>query len=201
VALTNTELRSSAYRPNTTYTYGVTAPKPTGGSTSTTTSPASSYWQNATVPTYPTTPTALPGYMLASFNQQRRGVDMDWQNAIARLGRGRGRAEIGAGLQRDEARSGFNRASEDLMRDLGGKGTARFGFTAGRGLRRYAEDLSRRQGQIDFDLTTNINALMDAVEEARMARDRALGDIQSQEGIARSAAERYITTTGSPSNV
>jgi len=157
-----------------------------------TTSPASSPWSNITVPKYPTTGASLPGYYLAQINEQKRRYDWDLQNALATAGRGEGRARIEAGLSRDDVTRGFERSSDAMLRKMAGRGTSRFGFTAGRNLRNMTEDLNRDYGRIDFDLSNDIAALRDLVRQAEAARLRGLGDLESQESIIRSDPSRYI---------
>lgn len=145
-------------------------------------------------PVYPRTPAALPGYLLASYNQRREAANSDLQNALARAGRGRGRYNIGAQLQRDESKRTFNRSTEDMLREYGGEGVAKFGLTAGRSGRRLAEDYSTRLGEIDFELANNIQALEDMVREAQIARDRELAALATEEALARSQASSYMVS-------
>jgi hypothetical protein len=147
---------------------------------------------NRKPPPYPTTPRPLNAQELQALSDRRLAVDNAYKEAMAAQERGEGAAKAAALAQRQMVNTDFRRSSRDFMSEMAGRGLARSPMLAGRGMRRMQQDRERTYGQIDNETTTQISALQEMVNRARIERDMEMSRISQDEALMRSNPWDYL---------
>ena len=147
------------------------------------------------VPTYPRIAPSLSAEQLGSLAGRRRLVDEAYQEALAGAARSESLSRLNATRKRESERRTFQRDLEDSMMEFAGQGTARAPRVAGRYARRAGEDLRLKYGEIDTELSTNLAALSQMVEELRIDRDQEIAAIDQDEASMRSALENLLNVS------
>ena len=144
------------------------------------------------VPNYPKIAPALSAQQLGSLADRRRLADEAYQQALTGASRSESLSRLNAIRSRESENRKFKRDLEDEMMEFGGAGTARAPRVAGRYARRAGEDLRLKYGEIDSELSTNLSALAQMVEELRLDRDQEIARIDQDEALMRSALENLV---------
>jgi len=147
------------------------------------------------VPTYPKIAPSLTSAQLGALADRRRVADEAYQEALAGAARSESLSRLSAIRKRQAEDRKFKRNLEDQMREFGGEGTARAPMVAGRYARRAGEDLRLKYGEIDSELSTNLSALSQMVEELRLDRDQEIARVDQDEASMRSAIENLLNVS------
>lgn len=147
------------------------------------------------VPSYPRIAPALTAAQLGSLADRRRLADEAYQEALAGATRSEALSRLSAQRKRDAEKRQFKRNLEDSMQEFGGEGTARAPRVAGKYARRAGEDLRLKYGEIGTELSTNLSALSQMVEELRIDRDQEIARIEQDEASMRSAIENLLNVS------
>jgi hypothetical protein len=134
----------------------------------------------------------LSADMLQAFGQRRLTVDQAYQNALAQeeSGIGRFRASFEAAKQRLD--NEYNSASNRMARQLAGRGLARSPMVRGRAEREMGQIVGDQLGEMKLSLASEIEALQQASEQARIQREMVMAQIEQDEALARSQSADYI---------
>ena len=153
--------------------------RPTGsGRDDAPTPPPPTDWTQWEPKTYPTALPSLSAAQLGALSERRRLADEAAKSAQQRALRGEGIAEASALASRQAAERSSKRGLEEFMREAGGKGLARQPMVAGRQVRVANEDLRLKYGEISGQLSSDLMALQDMVDEAMRQRDTELARIE-----------------------
>jgi hypothetical protein len=174
--------------------YGLTGGN--GGASGTSTSPGMTInfpeIKFPEAPEYSRVAKPLSADMLQAFGQRRLTVDQAYQNALAQeeSGIGRFRASFEAAKQRLD--NEYNRASDRMARQLAGRGLARSPMIRGRAEREMGQVVGDQLGEMKLSLASEIEALQQASEQARVQREAVMAQIEQDEALARSQSVDYI---------
>lgn len=134
----------------------------------------------------------LSADVLQAFGLRRAAVDEAYKTALAQeeSGIGRFRASFEAAKQRldDE----YDTASSRIGRQLAGRGLARSPMTRGRQERELGQIVNNQLGEMQLNLSTEIEGLKQASENARIQRLNLMAQIEQEEALARSQSSDYI---------
>lgn len=145
-------------------------------------------------PTYSRVAKPLSADILQAFGQRRLAADQAYQNALAQEESGIGRFRASFNAAKERLDNEYEKASERLARSLAGRGLARSPMLRGRGERELGQNRADQLGEMQFDLTTEIEGLKQASEQARIQRELILAQIEQDEALARSQSFDYIRT-------
>ena len=135
-------------------------------------------WTQWEPKTYPTALPSLSAGQLGALAERRRLVDERAKAAQAAAARGESIAETSALASRQAAERASKRSLDSFMREAAGKGLARQPMVAGRQVRVANEDLRLKYGEISGQLSSDLMALQDMVDEAMRQRDTELARIE-----------------------
>ena len=166
------------------------AGKNTGSSSVSTASTAPS--KPAKPPQYPTTPRPLNAEELGALAARRSAVDTGYKEAIASQERGEGSARLAAAASRQMLDTSFKRTVNDFMSTMAGRGLARSPMFAGKGQKQLQQDREQQMGEIQSGLTSQLDALSEMVNRARIERDMELARISQDEAQMRSNPFDYL---------
>jgi hypothetical protein len=128
---------------------------------------------------------ALSAEFFGALAARRRAADETLQMAMEQEKTQSERLNLAATTARTQLTREFRNLSEDMMRMLAGRGTARAPMIAGRGARRLQTTKDERFGQISQTLADEISALGQMVQVAENAQRAELARISQDEALAR----------------
>ena len=128
---------------------------------------------------------ALSAEFFGALAARRQAADEALQLAIEQEKTQTDRLNLAATTARTQTTQEFRNLSEDMMRMLAGRGTARAPMTAGRGARRFQTAKDEKFGQISQTLADEISALGQMVQLAQNAHSAELARIAQEEALAR----------------
>jgi hypothetical protein len=128
---------------------------------------------------------ALSAEFFGALAARRRAADEALQMAMEQEKTQTERLNLAATTARTQVTREFRNLSEDMMRMLAGRGTARAPIAAGRGARRLQTAKDERFGQISQTLADEISALGQMVQMAESAQRAELARIAQDEALAR----------------
>jgi hypothetical protein len=135
---------------------------------------------------------ALTAELLGSLAARRRAADEELQFAMEREKTQSERLKLAATTAREQTTREFRTISEDMMRMLAGRGTARSPMVAGRGARRLQMQKDERFGRISQTLADEISALQEMVQMAERLRAQEISRISQEEALARTAPQLLL---------
>lgn len=146
--------------------------------------------------TYPDEGAALTAELMGALAARRRTADEELQLAMERERTQTDRLNLAATTAREQTIREFRNLSEDMMRMLAGRGTARAPMVVGRGARRLQMQKDERFGQISQTLADEISALQEMVQMAERARNNEIARIAQDEALARTAPQLLLPASG-----
>ena len=146
--------------------------------------------------TYSDEGAALTAELMGALAARRRAADEELQLAMERERTQTARLQLAATTAREQTTREFRNLSEDMMRMLAGRGTARAPMVAGRGARRLQMQKDERFGQISQTLADEISALQEMVQMAERARNNEIARISQDEALARTAPQLLLPASG-----
>lgn len=149
-------------------------------------------WTQWEPKTYPTVLPSLSAGQLGALAERRRLADEQAKRAQAGAARSEQLLEASALASRQAAERNSKRSLESFMREAGGKGLARQPMIAGRQIRVANEDLRLKYGEISGQLSSDLMALQDMVNEALLARDTELARIEQDRVNMQADLERLF---------
>jgi hypothetical protein len=178
------------------------APKARGTTTTTTstnkgttsTTPLGNAGQNP--PKYSLKAKPLSAEAVMAFGNRRQAADMMFQRALERQSTGTQQYELSFEFSKGRLGREYKSASSELARSLAGRGLARSPMLRGRGEIELGRSYDDNLGQMKLTLASEIDALKQATEDARIEREQILAQIELEEALARSAAQQYVTYGG-----
>lgn len=162
-------------------------PKPSGNIV---TDPAKVVEEDSTP--YGNQPKPLSADALRALGQRRLAADQAYQSALAGESSGIARFKASFNAAKDKMTRAARDQSEDLARKLAGKGLARNPMQMGRGVRKIESNLQDALGEAKFTMSTEIEALQLATQQAKNERDQILADIELEEAMLRSNPDLYF---------
>lgn len=143
-------------------------------------------------PEYSRVAKPLSAELLQAFGQRRLAADQAYQNALAQESAGIGRFNASFAAAKERLDNEYNRASKRVARELAGKGLARSPMVRGRQERELGQVVSEQLGEMKLNLATEIEALQQASENARIERLNIMAQIEQEEALARSQSYDYV---------
>lgn len=134
----------------------------------------------------------LSADILQAFGQRRLAADQAYQNALAQEESGIGRFRASFEAAKESLDNEYKNASDRLARTLAGRGLARSPMLRGRGERDLGETRADQLGEMQFNLASEIEALKQASEQARIQREMVLAQIEQDESLTRSQSVDYV---------
>ena len=134
----------------------------------------------------------LSADLIGAFGQRRLVADQSYQNALAQEESGIGRFRTSFEAAKQRLDNEYSRASSRLGRQLAGRGLARSPMLRGRGEREMGQIVDEQLGEMKLNLSSEIEALQQASEMARIERMNILAQIEQDEALARSNSFDYI---------
>jgi hypothetical protein len=134
----------------------------------------------------------LSADILQAFGQRRLAADQAYQNALAQEESGIGRFNASFAAAKEKLDNEYENASDRMARMLAGRGLARSPMVRGRGERDLGETRADQLGEMQFNLSSEIEALKQASEQARIQREMILAQIEQDEALARSQSVDYV---------
>jgi hypothetical protein len=135
---------------------------------------------------------ALTAELFGQLAARRRAADEELQFAMEREKTQAERLQLAATTARTQVTREFRTLTEDMMRMLAGRGTARAPMVAGRGARRLQMQKDERFGQISQTLADEISALQEMVQLAERARSQTIAQISQEEALLRTAPQLLL---------
>lgn len=135
---------------------------------------------------------ALTAELFGQLAARRRAADEELQFAMEREKTQAERLQLAAQTARTQVTREFRTLTEDMMRMLAGRGTARAPMVAGRGARRLQMQKDERFGQISQTLADEISALQEMVQLAERARNQTIAQISQEEALLRTAPQLLL---------
>lgn len=163
-------------------------PKPLGDTTISTTDPAGGKKPKP----YPTEPRPLSAAELGALADRRLAVDNAYQEALAARERGEGAARVSSLAQRQMIDDNFRDTSNDFLNILSGRGLARSPMFAGKGMKRLQKGREQEYGEVESGLASELSALEEMVNRARIERDMEMARISQDEAMMRSNPFDYL---------
>lgn len=137
------------------------------------------------VPKYTVGSVPLSAEQLGAINQQRILARQAYETALSGAARNEALLRLSAQRQKDTEDRLFGRRVDDEMGEMAGRGVARSPRFAGRFLRREAEDLQLKYGEIDTSLGAEIAALQDTLLRAENEMKLQLAALDAEEARGR----------------
>ena len=128
---------------------------------------------------------ALSAEFFGALAARRRAADEALQMSMEQEKTQTERLNLAATTARTQLTREFRNLSEDMMRMLAGRGTARAPMVAGRGARRLQTAKDERFGQISQTLADEVSALGQMVQMAESAQRAELARIAQDEALAK----------------
>lgn len=143
-------------------------------------------------PEYSRVAKPLSADVLQAFGLRRSAVDEAYKTALAQeeSGIGRFRASFEAAKQRLDNEA--STASSRIARQLAGRGLARSPMVRGRQERELGQVVDDQLGEMKLNLSTEIEGLQQASENARLQRLNLMAQIEQEEALARSQSVDYV---------
>ena len=143
-------------------------------------------------PEYSRVAKPLTADVLQAFGLRRSAVDEAYKTALAQeeSGIGRFRASFEAARQRLDRDA--STASSRIAQQLAGRGLARSPMIRGRQERELGQAIDDQLGEMKLNLSTEIEGLQQASENARLQRLNLMAQIEQEEALARSQSVDYI---------
>lgn len=164
-------------------------PTPDGALDGSGTDPSKNYGDP---PKYPTEPRPLNAEELAALADRRLAIDNAYKEALAQKEQGEGATRARGLAERQLIDRDFKRSSQDFMSAMASRGLARSPMFAGKGMRQMQQDRESNYGQVEDRVSSEISALEEMVNKARIERDMELARISQDEAFMRSDPWSYL---------
>lgn len=137
-------------------------------------------------------PKPLSAEAIRALGMKRLAADQAYQQAMAGESSGVQRFQASFNAAKEKLSRAARNTTEETARRFAGRGLARNPMQMGRAAREIESSLQENIGEAKFTLTTEIEALKLATEQARIERDKILADIELEEALLRSSPDLYF---------